>query len=136
MSEPPEPSPPPSSPKEAAPAEPARKRPGRVRRWVVRPFFWGLLLLAVLGTSVWFFVQSRLAREKLRERLIAPISHRLNRDVRIGSVDYSFFPPTFELRDVVIPGPRPADPPVARVPYVQMRASLNELLGRNRIDIE
>jgi translocation and assembly module TamB len=106
-----------------------------VRRWVVRPFFWGLLLLAVLGTSVWFFVQSRLAREKLRERLIAPISHRLNRDVRIGSVDYSFFPPTFELRDVVIPGPRPADPPVARVPYVQMRASLKDL-RKSRIDIE
>ncbi|HEY4564357.1 MAG TPA: AsmA family protein, partial [Thermoanaerobaculia bacterium] len=129
MSEPPEPSPP------QAPAETARKRPGRVRRWVVRPFFWGLLLLAVLGASVWFFVQSRLARQKLRERLIAPVSHFLNRDVRIGSVDYSFFPPTFELRDVVIPGPRPGDPPVARVPYVQMRASLKDL-RKSRIDIE
>ncbi|HEY4574247.1 MAG TPA: AsmA family protein, partial [Thermoanaerobaculia bacterium] len=129
MSEPPKPAPAP------APAGPARKRSGRVRRWVVRPFFWGLLLLAVLGASVWFFVQSRLARQKLRERLIAPVSHFLNRDVRIGSVDYSFFPPTFELRDVVIPGPRPGDPPVARVPYVQMRASLKDL-RKSRIDIE
>jgi translocation and assembly module TamB len=106
-----------------------------VRRWVVRPFFWGLLLLTVLGAGVWFFVQSRLAREKLRERLIAPVSRFLNRDVRIGSVDYSFFPPTFELRDVVVPGPRPTDPPVARVPYVEIRGSLQDLRKR-RIDLE
>ncbi len=113
----------------------ARKRPGRVRRWVVRPFFWGLLLLTALGAGTWFFLQSTLAREKLRERMVAPVSHFLNRDVRIGSVDYSFFPPTFELRDVVIPGPRPADPPVARVPYVALRASLKDIRDR-RIDIE
>ncbi|MFL6236424.1 MAG: translocation/assembly module TamB domain-containing protein [Thermoanaerobaculia bacterium] len=133
MSEPPEP----SSPGETAPAEPepVRKRPGRVRRWVVRPFFWGLLLLAALGAGLWFFVQSRLAREKLRERLVAPVSHFLNREVRIGSVDYSFFPPTFELRDVVIPGPRPADPPVARVPYAALRVSVQDL-GKRRFDID
>jgi translocation and assembly module TamB len=106
-----------------------------VRRWVVRPFFWGLLLLTALGAGSWFFVQSRLAREKLRERLVAPVSHFLNRDVRIGSIDYSFFPPTFELRDVVVPGPRPADPPVARVPYVELRVSIQDLRKR-RFDIE
>lgn len=106
-----------------------------MRRWVVRPFFWGLLLLAVLGTGLWFFVQSHLAREKLRERLVAPVSRYLHRDVRIGSVDYSFFPPTFELRDVVIPGPRPGDPPVARVPYVEIRGSLQQIRQR-RIDLE
>ena len=131
MSEPAEPSPEGTAPEPRA----ARKRPGRVRRWVVRPFFWGLLLLTALGAGLWFFVQSHLAREKLRERLVAPVSHFLNREVRIGSVDYSFFPPTFELRDVVIPGPRPGDPPVARVPYAAVRASLKDLRGR-RIDLE
>jgi TamB, inner membrane protein subunit of TAM complex/AsmA family len=126
VSEPPAPSPPAGS---------ARKRPGRVRRWVVRPFFWGLLLLAALGTGLWFFVQSHLAREKLRERLVAPVSRYLHRDVRIGSIDYSFFPPTFELRDVVIPGPRPGDPPVARVPYAEIRVAAKDLRKR-RFDIE
>jgi hypothetical protein len=121
----------------SAPAPPPapRRRPGRVRRWVVRPFFWGLLLLAALFAGSWFFVQSHLAREKVRERLIGPISHFLNRDVRIGSLDYSFFPPAVELRDVVIPGPRPADPPVARIPYAAVRVAVKDLRKR-RFDIE
>jgi translocation and assembly module TamB len=106
-----------------------------VRRWVVRPFFWGLLLLAVLAAGSWFFLQSHLAREKARARLIAPVSRFLNREVRIGSLDYSFFPLTLELRDVVIPGPRPADPPVARIPYAAVRVAVKDLRKR-RFDIE
>jgi autotransporter translocation and assembly factor TamB len=125
-----------SAPPEPSPSSaPSRKRPGRVRRWVVRPFFWGLLLLAGLFAGTWFFVQSHIAREKVRERLIAVIPRYLNRQVRIGSVDFSFFPATIELRDVVIPGPRPGDPPVAVLPYVQVQASV-EKLRSNVFDID
>ena len=45
MSEPREPVGPAPTP---APATPRRKRHGRVRRWVVRPFVWGGLLVAAL----------------------------------------------------------------------------------------
>ncbi|HTG36218.1 MAG TPA: translocation/assembly module TamB domain-containing protein [Thermoanaerobaculia bacterium] len=120
-------------PREPAPAEPAaapRRRPGRVRRWVVRPFFWALLLLVALAAGTWFFIQSQLAREKVRQRLIAPVSRFLGRDVRIGSIDYSFFPPEIELRDVVVPGPLPTDPPVLRAPLASLRVSIKDLRGK------
>lgn len=134
MSEP-EPLPPSAAATEPTASVPDPKRPGRVRRWVVRPFFWGLLLLAGLFAGTWFFAQSQLAREKVRERLIAVIPRYLNRQVRIGSVDFSVFPAAIELRDVVIPGPRPGDPPVARLPYVQVQASVYDLRN-NVFDID
>ncbi len=115
-----------SEPEPAAP----RRRPGRVRRWVVRPFFWALLLLVAFGAGTWFFVQSQLAREKVRQRLIAPVSRFLGRQVEIGSIDYSFFPPEIELRDVVVPGPLPTDPPVLRAPLASLRMSIEDLRGK------
>ena len=48
---------------EETPAPP-RRRPGRVRRWVVRPFFWALLLLVSLLAATWFFLQTQFARER------------------------------------------------------------------------
>jgi hypothetical protein len=129
----------PRDPEPAAPTEPAlpvgpepppRRRPGRVRRWVVRPFFWGLLLLVALGAAGWFFVQSQYARRKALDRIVAASSKFLNRPVRIGSVDFSFFPATLQLRDVVIPGPRPDDPPVLRAPSAELRLTVHDLRGR------
>ncbi|MEO6195748.1 MAG: translocation/assembly module TamB domain-containing protein [Thermoanaerobaculia bacterium] len=115
-----------SEPEPVAP----RRRPGRVRRWVVRPFFWALLLLVALGAGSWFFIQSQLAREKVRQRLIAPVSRFLGREVQIGSIDYSFFPPEIELRNVVVPGPLPTDPPVLRAPLASLRVAVKDLRGK------
>jgi autotransporter translocation and assembly factor TamB len=123
----------PSSLAEAAPAEPdpsTPRRPGRVRRWVVRPIFWGLLLLVVLAAAGWFLLQSRLVREKAVERAVAAARQYLHRDVRIGSVDFTLFPATVELRDVVLPGPLPADPPVLRAPLVALQFSVKDLRGK------
>ena len=115
---------------EPAPSPPPRRRPGRVRRWVVRPFFWGLLLLVALGAASWFFLQSQYARRKALDRIVATSSRFLNRKVEIGSVDFSFFPATLQLRDVVLPGPRPGDPPVLRAPFVELRLTVHDLEGR------
>ncbi len=104
--------------------------PGRVRRWVVRPFFWGLLLLVALTAAAWFLLQSQLVRRKAVERAVVAARQYLHRDVRIGSIDFTLFPATVELRDLVIPGPRPSDPPVLRVPFVSARMSIQDLRGR------
>jgi hypothetical protein len=120
----------PESPTPQAPETPARRRPGRVRRWVVRPFFWGLLLLVALAAAAWFLLQSQLVRRKAVERAVVAARQYLHRDVRIGSIDFTLFPATIELRDLVIPGPRPADPPVLRAPFVSLRMSIQDLRGR------
>ncbi len=133
MSEPREP-----VPEESVQAEPGpagRRRHGRVRRWVVRPFFWLLLLLVAAIAGSWFFLQSQLAREKALERAVAGMSQYLHRKITIRSIDFTLFPLAVELRDVVIPGPHPGDPPVARLPLVAIQVSIDDL--RKRVfDIE
>lgn len=109
---------------------PARRRPGRVRRWVVRPFVWGLVLLAVLIAAALFFLQSRYARHQLAARLIAAVSEKIGRPVQVGDVDYTFYPLSLELRDVVIPGPTPGERPVARIPMARVQATWRDLRQR------
>ncbi len=107
-----------------------RRRHGRVRRWVVRPFVWGLvLLLAVLMAGI-LVIQSHYARRKALDRIVAQMEVFLGRRITIGDIDYTVFPPGLELRDVVIPGPRPTDPPVARAPYVGVQIAIRDLGGR------
>lgn len=112
------------------PDGPERRRPGRLRRWVVRPFIWGLLLIGLLIIASWLLVQSRYARSQLAGRLIAAVSEKIGRQVQVGDLDYTVFPLALELRDVVIPGPTPADPPVARVPLARVEASWRDLRQR------
>jgi len=115
-----------SEPDPAAP----RRRPGRVRRWVVRPIFWGLLLLVVLAAALWFLLQSQLVRRKAVDRAVVAAGKYLHRDVKIGSIDFTLFPATVELRDVVLPGPLPTDRPVLRAPLVALQFSIQDLRGK------
>ncbi|HEV2845589.1 MAG TPA: translocation/assembly module TamB domain-containing protein [Thermoanaerobaculia bacterium] len=112
------------------PPDPPRRRHGRVRRWVVRPFFWGLLLLFALIAGTWFFFQTHLARERVLARIVTQAERFLGRDIQIGDVDYAFFPPALELRDIVIPGTRPGDPPVLRAPFARVQIAVRDLRGR------
>jgi len=111
-------------------AVPARRRPGRLRRWVVRPFIWGLVLAAALLAGLFFLIQSTYVRHQLAARLAAAVSEKIGRPVLVGDVDYSFYPLALELRDVVIPGPKPADPVVARIPLARVQASWRDLRRR------
>jgi translocation and assembly module TamB len=111
-------------------SRPARRRPGRLRRWVVRPFVWGVLFLAVVVVSLFLFLQSRYARRQLSARMVAAVSEKIGRQVQVGDLDFTFVPPAVELRDVVIPGPRPSDPPVARVELARVQASWTDLRRR------
>jgi hypothetical protein len=102
-----------------------------VRRWVVRPFVWGLLLLVALLAGGLFLLQSRFAHQQARARMVTLASKFLGgRNVRIGSVDYTFFPPALEVSNVVVPGPRPSDPPLLRVPFARLQLAVRDLQGR------
>jgi uncharacterized protein involved in outer membrane biogenesis len=107
-----------------------RRRHGRVRRWVVRPFVWGLLLLITLLAAGLYFIQTQYARQKALERIVAQMNRFLGREITIGDVDYTFFPLGVELRDVTIPGPRKGDPPVAFVPFASIQMKVQDLQGR------
>jgi len=114
-----------------------RRRPGRVRRWVVRPFVWGLLLVLALAASTVLFFSSRFARESGADLLRGELSDALGREVALGSVDFNLWTltPSFELNDLVIPGPSPADPPVLRLAGARARITWRAL-ARRRLQIE
>jgi hypothetical protein len=114
-----------------------RRRPGRVRRWVVRPFVWGLLLVLALAASTVLFFSSRFARESGADLLRGELSDALGREVALGSVDFNLWTltPSFELNDLVIPGPSPADPPVLRLGGARARITWRAL-ARRRLQIE
>lgn len=118
----------------------AHRRHSRVRRWVVRPLFWGLLTFVVLLTTVYFVLQSQFAHRRAVAYTVARLSDFLQRDVQVGSVEYDFRPLAFELRDVVIPGPQPDDPAVARLPLVRATFSWRDLRQRvlrlEQIDVD
>lgn len=107
-----------------------RRRHGRVRRWVVRPFVWGIVLLAAVLLAGILVLQSHYARRKALDRIVAQMEVFLGRRISIGDIDYTFLPPGLELRNVVIPGPHPTDPPVARVPYASVQIDIRDLRGR------
>ena len=121
----------PSEPQIPAPPPAPRRRPGRVRRWVVRPFVWGLLLVVALLAAGLLLLQSRFAREQALARMVTQASQFLGgRKIQIGSVDYTFFPPAVEVSNLVVPGPRPGDPPVLRVPFARLQLAIRDLQGR------
>jgi autotransporter translocation and assembly factor TamB len=62
--------------------------------------------------------------------MVAAVSEKMGRQVQVGDLDFTFLPPAVELRDVVIPGPRPSDPAVARVPLARVQASWSDLRRR------
>ena len=121
---------PPDKPLEQAPEpDPARAlgRPGRLRRWVVRPFLWGVVLLVALLAGAYFLLQSQLARGRAASLVVQRLSQYLGRDVKVKAVDYTVFPLAFELEGLVIAGPRPGDPPVVSVPLVRIQSSWRDL---------
>ena len=137
MSEPRDPPPPQEVPPAAAPPPEVstppspRNRPGRMRRWVVRPFVWGLLLVVALLAAGLLLIQSRFAHEQALARLVTlGTTFFGGRKIQVASVDYSFFPPALELTNVVIPGPHPGDTPVLRAPFARVELAVHDLRGR------
>jgi|GEM_PF-598039 len=114
-----------------------RRRPGRVRRWVVRPFVWGLLLVLALAAANVLFFSSRFARESAADLLRGELSDALGREVALGSVDFHLWTltPSFEVNGLVIPGPVLGDPAVLRLARARARITWRAL-ARRRLQIE
>jgi hypothetical protein len=104
---------------------------------VVRPFVWGVLLVLALAAGTVMFFSSRFARDSAADLLRGELSDALGREVALGSVDFNLWTltPSFELNDLVIPGPSPADPPVLRLGGVRARITWRAL-ARRRLQIE
>ncbi len=130
---PPEQEPTAASPAAAGPPSepPTSRRPGRLRRWVLRPFVWGVVLLLALGFGLYELAQSRFARERVLALAVARTSDFLHRPVSIGSAEYSIFPAAdVVLHDVRIPGPRAGDPPLATAQLVHIALPWGDLRRR------
>ena len=108
-----------------------------MRRWLVRPFVWLLLLLLAIVASNILFFSSRYARESAAELLRGELSDALGREVGVSSVDFHLWTlePSFELRGLVIPGPRLGEPAVMRVGLARARVSWRALAER-RLEVE
>ena len=121
-------------------------RPGRFRRWVLRPVFWGLALVATLVFLLQLWVDTPRARERARLYLVEQLSTSLDRPVGLRGVRFNLLPFHVELWDLVIAGEPdgPMSPgldgvPEAgpnagttflRVPYTYIEADLHALQDR------
>lgn len=106
------------------------RRHGRMRRWVVRPFIWGLFFLILLVAAAWIFLESGYAHERAAKMVIARTSELLGRRIQVRRIDYSLIDLSFELYDVVVPGPQPGDPAFARIPLARVEFSWRDLRQR------
>jgi hypothetical protein len=106
------------------------RRHGRMRRWVVRPFIWGLFFLILVVAGAWLFLESGYAHERAAKMVIARTSELLGRKIQVRRIDYSLIDLSFELYDVVIPGPDPGDPNFAVIPLARVEFSWRDLQQR------
>lgn len=107
--------------------EKERRRPGWGRRWVLRPLAWtAAALLVLLGAAGLYLTSDRFER-RVQETLTARLGQALGRPVTVGDLDLALLPPTLTVRDLVIPGPEPADPPVATASTLEVEVGFESL---------
>ena len=61
-------------------------RHGRVRRWVVRPFFWGLAVLALLFFITVLYLESEDFEQRGSQWAVDWLEGRLQRDVSVAEM--------------------------------------------------
>ncbi|MEO7794430.1 MAG: hypothetical protein ABIV06_06610, partial [Thermoanaerobaculia bacterium] len=99
----------------------------RIRRWVVRPFFWSLAVVAFLLLCLRAFLSSDFAREELAERVEQQLSQLLHRTVAIGRLDFELLPFALRIEEFSISGPGPKDPPLVTIHKLRVDADLDAL---------
>ncbi len=107
-----------------------RKKFGFFRRFVVRPFFWFLAVLALLALAVVALLRSDFLRERSRALLVAQLHETTRRDVRVGDVRFSLMPLSLDIADLAIAGRDAADPPLVAVDSLHIAGEWEGLSGR------
>ncbi len=132
---PPQDAPPQDAPVEEDP-EPGtrRRRAGRFRRWIVRPLFWGLAVLAVLILALQMLLDARWTRDEVRQMVTSRLTERLQRDVTIDDIEFELLPLSVQVWGFAIAGPNPDDQDFIHVPWAAIDADL-EALQRRRLHL-
>jgi translocation and assembly module TamB len=107
----------------------------RLRRWVVRPIVWSLAATAFILLCLRAFLASDFARERLAARLEQQLSQLLERDVRLGRLDFELLPFGVRIEEFSISGPKPDDPLFLTVRRLRVDADL-DAIRRNEIDLQ
>jgi TamB, inner membrane protein subunit of TAM complex len=102
-----------------------RRRAGRFRRWLVRPFVWALVVLALAVAGIALYLRSDAAAERLRGLVTARLSDALGRPVEVGEVRLGLAPLSLDVRDLVIAGTAAGDRPLAELPAGRVEVSLS-----------
>jgi translocation and assembly module TamB len=118
-------------PLDPAGGEPVAQRrpggPGCFRRFVLRPLFWALALLALLIFLLQTFSVSTFLRERARVFLVAQLSDLLARPVTIANLELSVVPLSVSLAGVRVAGPTSADQPLLTLERLTIDAELASL---------
>ncbi|HMB53122.1 MAG TPA: translocation/assembly module TamB domain-containing protein, partial [Thermoanaerobaculia bacterium] len=102
-----------------------RRRRGRKRWILLRIFAWSAVTVVAAVALGHFLIGSGWGREKARGIAETQLSNYLGRPVTVGSVsELGLVPPHAEVEDVVIPGPRPDEPPFATIPRLRVTVAV------------
>ena len=91
-----------------------------MRRFVVRPFFWLLAILAIVVLAATLLLRSEFLRQRAQALLVAQLREALARDATVGELQFTLLPLSIEVKDLVIPGRTASDPPLVSVARVRV----------------
>ncbi len=107
-----------------------RRRPGRFRRWVLRPLLWGLAGLAVLVFVLQQLLDTRWARDGVRDLITERLSAALDREVGLADLSFELLPLSVEIWGLTVSGPEPDSPRFLEIPFAAVDADLSAIQDR------
>lgn len=111
------------------PCRDERGRPGRFRCWVLRPFFWGLALLAVFVGVAQLLLDTSYVRKRIGGLVESYLGEFLDREVHVERISLQLVPPSVEAWGFTISGPKDLDTeePFLSIPWVSVDLDLSAL---------
>ena len=95
-----------------------------MRRWLVRPFFWGLALAAVLFLVFYVVIRSPVLRQRAAALVEERASAAIGRPVSVEALRFELVPLSVALDGLTVGGRVPGETPLAVVPHLTVDAQL------------